>query len=71
MPKGMKDRVSEVVLEISPAHQIDRIVIREVDGTTTEFRFTGVQENVPVEDGLFRFTAPPGVELIPEGQITQ
>jgi outer membrane lipoprotein carrier protein len=71
VPKGMKDRVSEVVLEISPAHQIDRILIREVDGTTTEFRFTGVQENVAVEDGLFRFIPPPGVELIPEGQITQ
>jgi outer membrane lipoprotein carrier protein len=71
VPRGMKDRVSEVVLEISPAHQITRILIREVDGTTTEFRFTGVQENLPVEDGLFRFTPPPGVELIPEGQITQ
>ena len=71
IPKGMKDRISEVVLEISPAHEINRIVIREVDGTTTEFRFANVQENVMVEDSLFRFVPPPGVELIPESQITQ
>src|ERR1051325_9475255 len=31
VPKGMEDRISEVVLEISPARQILRILIREVD----------------------------------------
>jgi len=71
VPKGMKDRVSEVVLEISPSFQIDRIFIREVDSTSTDFRFSNTVENVPVEDSLFRFTPPPGVEVIEESQITQ
>src|SRR5205807_3111002 len=31
IPKGMKDRVGEVLLEISPARQSTRIGIREVD----------------------------------------
>lgn len=71
VPKTMKDRISEVLLEISPGFQIDRIVIREIDGTTTDFVFSNTQENVPVEDSLFRFTPPPGVEVIEESQIAQ
>jgi len=69
IPKGMKDRISFVVLEITPAYQITRIVIQEVDGTTTEFRFSNMEENVPVQDSLFRFTPPPGVEVIEQSQI--
>lgn len=71
VPTNMKDRISDVVLEISPSFQIDRIVIHEVDNTTTDFRFFNTTENVPVQDSLFRFTPPPGVEVIEENQITQ
>lgn len=71
VPKGMKDRISEILLEISPAFQIDRIVIREVDGTTTDFIFSNTQENVSVQDSLFRFTPPAGVEVIEESEISQ
>ncbi len=71
VPKSMADRISEVVLEISPAHQIVRIRILEVDGTTTDFRFTNIEENVPVQDSLFRFTPPPGVETIQDDRVAQ
>jgi outer membrane lipoprotein carrier protein len=71
IPKIMKDRVSEVVLEISPAHQIHRIVIHGVDSTITDFRFSQIEENVPVQDSLFRFTPPPGVDTIEDSQVTQ
>jgi outer membrane lipoprotein carrier protein len=71
VPKGMEDRISEVVLEISPAHQIVRILIREVDGTSTDFRFSQLEENVPMQDSLFRFTPPPGVETIQAERVAQ
>jgi outer membrane lipoprotein carrier protein len=71
IPKIMKDRVSEVVLEVSPSHQIHRIVIHGVDGTITDFRFSQIEENVPVQDSLFRFTTPPGVDTIEDSQVTQ
>jgi outer membrane lipoprotein carrier protein len=71
VPKSMADRISEVVLEISPSHQIVRIRILEVDGTTTDFRFTNIEENVPVQDSLFRFTPPPGVETIQDDRVAQ
>lgn len=71
IPKIMKDRVSEVVLEISPTHQIHRIVIHGLDSTLTDFRFSQIEENVPVQDSLFRFTPPPGVDTIEDSQVTQ
>jgi outer membrane lipoprotein carrier protein len=71
VPRNMKDRISDVVLEISPTHQITRILIHEVDGTSTDFRFSEIEENVPVQDSLFRFTPPPGVETIQDDRITQ
>jgi outer membrane lipoprotein carrier protein len=70
-PKGMTDRITEVLLEISPAHQITRIVVRGVDDATTEFRFSEMQENVPVADSFFRFTLPPGVQMIRDDQVAQ
>jgi outer membrane lipoprotein carrier protein len=71
IPKTMRDRVAELLLEVTPHHQIVRIVIREVDGTSTDFRFSQIEENVPVQDGLFRFTPPPGVEVLQDDKVAQ
>jgi outer membrane lipoprotein carrier protein len=64
IPKGMEDRVERVLLEITPADQIGRIRIEELDGSATEFIFEDIQENVAVKAGLFRFIPPEGVEVI-------
>jgi outer membrane lipoprotein carrier protein len=64
IPTGMADRVTEMTLEVNPQGQIDRILIEEADGSQTEFIFSGMQENIPVEDARFRFQPPSGVELI-------
>lgn len=63
-PKGMEDRVSLVILEVTPEGRIDRIEIEEIDGALTDFRFTDTQENQPVADTLFHFTPPAGVEVV-------
>jgi len=67
----MNERISEVLLEISSAHQITRIVIQEIDGATTDFRFSGMQENVPLQDSLFRFNPPQGIKVIQDDQVAQ
>jgi outer membrane lipoprotein carrier protein len=64
IPKSMEDRVSSVLLEISPEYRISRVLIEELDGSTTEFRFSGQKENVAVTDARFSFTPPPGVEVM-------
>ena len=64
VPKAMADRVSQVLLEVTPESQIARIIVEEVDGSVTEYRFTEQKENLEMADGRFRFTPPPGVEVI-------
>jgi outer membrane lipoprotein carrier protein len=68
VPKSLADRVSQVLLEITPEHWISRIVIEEVDGSVTEYRFNGQRENMPVSDQRFRFVVPDGVDVI-EGEL--
>jgi len=68
VPKAMADRVSEVLLEITPSNQLARIVFTEVDGATTEFRFASPKEDLEVSDRLFQFSPPPGVETV-EGEL--
>ncbi len=68
VPKAIADRVSEVLLEITPSSQLARIVFTEVDGTTTEFRFASPKEDIEVSDRLFQFSPPPGVETV-EGEL--
>ena len=69
-PVGMADRVSQVVLEITPDHRISRILLDGTDGSVTEYRFTNQQEDVEVSDSRFRFIPPPGTAVI-EGDIAQ
>ena len=64
VPRGLEDRVEQVVLEITPEHRIARILIHAADDSVTEYRFSNSKENVEVADKQFRFTAPSGTEVI-------
>jgi outer membrane lipoprotein carrier protein len=68
VPQAGMGQVSEVLLEITPSHQIVRIVLVDADEATTEFRFTGWKENLELSDSQFKFTPPPGVETV-EGEL--
>lgn len=63
-PRGMGDRATSVLFEITPESRIARLVIEEADGATTEFRFAAAQENVTVSDQKFRLSLPPDVEVV-------
>ena len=67
VPQALAERVSEILLEVTPEHRIARIVINEVDGSVTEYRFRGQKENEVVLDGRFQFTPPPGTETVEGG----
>jgi outer membrane lipoprotein carrier protein len=64
VPKALADRVSEVLLEITLDNHIARILITEVDGSTTEYRFSEQKEDADIPGQRFKFTPPPGVEVI-------
>jgi outer membrane lipoprotein carrier protein len=64
VPKALAGRVSEILLEVTPGHRITRIVINEVDGSVTEYRFSEQKENEAISEGRFRFSPPSGTETI-------
>jgi outer membrane lipoprotein carrier protein len=64
VPQALADRVSEILLEVSPEHRIVRIVIDEVDGSATEYRFSEQKEDEAISEGRFQFRPPPGTETI-------
>jgi outer membrane lipoprotein carrier protein len=64
VPRALADRVSEILLEITPLHRIMRIVIEEVDGAATEYRFGEMKEDVAIADGRFQFKPPEGTETV-------
>jgi len=68
VPKVLADRVSEVLLEVTPDHRLVRIVLNEVDGSVTEYRFGEQKEDVEIGDGRFRFSPPAGTETV-EGEV--
>ena len=66
VPRGMEDRVEQVLVEVSPDFRIVRILIQGVDESVTEYRFINQKENVSMPDGQFRFNPPPGSETVDE-----
>jgi outer membrane lipoprotein carrier protein len=67
VPQALADRISEVLVEVAPAHQIARIVIQEVDGAVTEYRFGEMKEDVEIGDARFQFKPPAGTETVEGG----
>jgi outer membrane lipoprotein carrier protein len=64
LPRILQDRVREVLLEVTADGRIVRIVIAELDDSTTEFRFSSLVENQNMGDERFRFSPPEGAEVI-------
>src|ERR1700757_3216918 len=67
VPQALADRISEVLVEVTPVHQIARIVIQEVDGAVTEYRFGEMKEDVEIGDARFQFKPPAGTETVEGG----
>jgi outer membrane lipoprotein carrier protein len=70
VPRAFADRISEIVLEIGPDNRIVRLVMQEVDGASTEYRFSDQKEDLAIADNRFDFRAPAGTEVV-EGELGQ
>jgi len=68
VPTALAERVSSILLEVTPEHRIRRIVINEADGSVTEYRFSEQKENLPIPEQRFQFRPPAGTETV-EGEI--
>jgi outer membrane lipoprotein carrier protein len=70
VPSAMADQLHEIVIEITPEHRIVRLILQAVDGSSTEYQFTGQKEDVPIADSRFQFKPPTGTEVV-EGELGQ
>jgi outer membrane lipoprotein carrier protein len=70
VPLAMADQLNEIVIEITPEHRIVRLILQAVDGSSTEYQFTGQKEDVPIADSRFQFKPPTGTEVV-EGELGQ
>jgi outer membrane lipoprotein carrier protein len=63
-PKGQKDRVKKLSLNVSADGVINAIDVEETNGALTHFTFSGEQSNVAIPPATFQFTPPPGVPVV-------
>jgi outer membrane lipoprotein carrier protein len=64
MPKGQENRVTRLEMTVTAAGAIATLEVREVDGATTRFTFTGEQPDATIPAEMFHFTPPAGVPVV-------
>lgn len=66
LPKRNDERFRELLLEMDGRERIRRLKILESNGAITEFRLFGEIPNPRLDNALFQFRPPPGVEVVDE-----
>lgn len=64
VPRGGQADVERAFLDVEPSGRIRAILLDDLQGNRTRFRFEAVRENRGLRDELFRFQVPDGVEVI-------
>ena len=64
MPRQPQADVERAFVDVEPRGRIRSILLEDVQGNRTRFRFENVRENTGLADRLFRFEVPKGVEVI-------
>lgn len=62
--KNVEADFTDVLIELSDTFDIRHLVIQNPDRSEMEFTFDHIARNIPVSPSLFRFTPPPGTEII-------
>ena len=64
VPKQPQADVERATVDVEPRGRIRAILLEDVQGNRTRFRFEAVRENTGLSDQLFHFELPRGVEVI-------
>jgi outer membrane lipoprotein carrier protein len=62
--RGADDVYSQVLMEVTAAFDIRRLVVFYADGSRMEFTFEHIERNAALSPALFRFVPPPGTDVI-------
>jgi len=64
VPRREQPDVERAFVDVEPSGRIRSILLQDVQGSRTRFRFESVRENTGLKDKLFRFDVPAGVEVV-------
>ena len=62
--RRLEEAYDQVLFEVTPSADIHRLVVFYPDRSSMEFVFRQIEKNVALQPSLFRFTPPPGAEVI-------
>jgi outer membrane lipoprotein carrier protein len=68
VPKTDKMPYTDVTFLVSPDSVIHWLRVKGQDGSLLEFTFENEKKNPPIQDAMFRFAPPPGVEYVDSSQ---
>ena len=63
-PRNSDAELERAFVDVEPSGRLRSILIEDLQGNRTRFRFEDVRENTGAPDRLFRFEIPKGVEVI-------
>jgi outer membrane lipoprotein carrier protein len=64
LPRSEQPDVERAFVDVEPSGRIRGLLLEDMQGNRTRFRFESIRENTGLEDELFRFEVPRGVEVI-------
>ena len=64
VPRREQADVERAFLDVEPSGRIRAILLEDVQGNRTRFRFESIRENTGLPDRLFRFEVPAGVDVV-------
>lgn len=64
VPREQNAELEQAYIDVEPSGRVRSILIEDLQGNRSEFRFEDVEENKGLSDELFRFEIPDGVEVI-------
>lgn len=68
---GSSGDVREILLELDPnTSWLSSVVIRQSGGVELEYRFGNWEENLPLQEVLFHFSAPKGVAIVDASTVS-
>ena len=63
-PKEESAELERAYIDLEPNGLVRSILLEDLQGNRTQFRFENLRENTGVSDDLFQFEIPSGVEVI-------
>ena len=71
LPKSDKLPFTEVSFFPGPDFRVQKVSVKGQDSSVIDYTFDNERANAPVAENIFKFTPPPGVELVDSSRQTQ